>query len=82
MYSKLNKMKMIINFFKKGFQDLDYTYYEKMYEYEGKLCMGYVIVQNFRIFWLPAHTRITMCGNKKDLEENLKFLKENFGKIK
>jgi hypothetical protein len=73
-------MKMIINFFKKGFQDLDYSYYEKMYEYEGKLCMGYVIIRKFRIFWIPGYERIIMCGNKKDLEENLKFLKENLVK--
>ncbi len=82
MYSKINKMKMIIDFFKKGFQELDYSYYEQMYSYEGKLCMGYVIIRKFRIFWIPGYERITMCGNKHDLEENLKFLKENFGKIK
>ena len=73
-------MKTIINFFKKGFQELNYTYYKQMYSYEGKLYMGYVIVKNYRIFWLPVHTRITVCTDKESLEENLKFLKENLVK--
>ena len=80
MYSKIKKMKMIIDFFKKGFQELDYSYHKQIYSYEGKLCMGYVIVKNYRIFWLPAHTRITVCTDKESLEENLKFLKENLVK--
>jgi hypothetical protein len=67
-------MKKIIAFFKRGFEDLGYGYYKQVYCYNGKLYMGYVIVRNERFFWIPTYTRIAVCCDKEELDQNLKFL--------
>ena len=67
-------MKKIIAFFKRGFEDLGYAYFNQLYLYDCKLYLGYVVVRNERFFWIPTYTRIAVCCDKEELDQNLKFL--------
>lgn len=70
-------MKKIIDFFNRAFEELDYAYYKQVYCYEGKLCLGYVVVKNHRFLWIPMNRRVAVCCDKEELNQTLNFLKEN-----
>jgi hypothetical protein len=69
-------MKKLLNFFKRGFEDLNYTYYKKLYSCRGRNYIGYVIVQNYRCFWIPMHRQIAVCLDEKELRTTLNLLKQ------
>lgn len=56
-------------FFKNGFKSTGISVEEKIYYYEGKPQIGYVIYQNSIIFWVPAKDKIVVCSNKEELKE-------------
>jgi hypothetical protein len=70
-------MKKFIDFIKRGFEELNYTYYKQVYWYEGKLCLGYVIVRNHRFFWIPMNRQVAVCCDKEELNTTLNFLQKN-----
>ena len=67
-------MANIIKFIKSGFDtNLGYTAIERSYMYEGKPHLGYVLVKNYVIFWIPGYDRISVFIDKKALEEYLEL---------
>ena len=67
-------MANIINFIKSGFNtNLGYTAIERFYMYNGKPYMGYVLVKNYVIFWIPGYDRISVFIDKESLEEYLEL---------
>jgi len=65
-------MNKIINFFKSGFNtDCGYSVHSRTYTYNGKPQLGYVLVKNYIMFWLPGYDRIEVFVDKADLDEYL-----------
>jgi hypothetical protein len=69
-------MKHILNFIKSGFTDIGYNYHSIIYWYEGKPEIGYVITYDYRVFWLPTYTRISLCLTIEEVQETLEKLKK------
>ena len=67
-------MANIIKFIKSGFNtNLGYTAIERFYMYNGKPSMGYVLVKNYVIFWIPGYDRISVFIDRESLEEYLEL---------
>jgi hypothetical protein len=65
-----------INFFKNGFNtNAGYSTLDRIYYYDGKSYLGYVLVKNYTIFWINGYDRIAICSDKKELNETLERLK-------
>lgn len=66
-------MKKIIDFFKSGFNTNDgYSVLTRVYEYRGKYEIGYILVKNYKMFWIPGYDRIDLFVDKQSLEKYLK----------
>jgi hypothetical protein len=55
---KTNIMKKIKEFFHSGFGVTGHGISTHLYYYEGKPEIGYLLVENYKIFWLDANTVI------------------------
>jgi hypothetical protein len=66
-------LKRILN---SAFTEYDYAYYKQLYNYEGKLEIGYVVVKHHRFFWLPFSRRVAVCCDMEELQRTLRTLKE------
>ena len=67
-------MANIMKFIKSGFStDLGYSAIERFYMYNGKQHMGYVLVKNYVIFWIPGYDRISVFIDREALEGYLKL---------
>jgi hypothetical protein len=56
-------------FFKNGFKSTGISVEEKIYYYDGKPQVGYIVYQNSIIFWLPTKDRIVICNDIDQLKE-------------
>jgi|DEB19_MinimDraft_2_1074335.scaffolds.fasta_scaffold05706_2 hypothetical protein len=73
VYYLTNKL---IKFIKNGFStNIGYTVLERIYYYKGKAHLGYILVKNYNICWIPGYERIAICSSKKELDETLEKLK-------
>ena len=61
---------------KKAFGYHSISYYSIIYEYDGKPDIGYVIVLNERIFFIPTHRKLSVALDKKELHSKLNFYKK------
>lgn len=69
----------MLDFIKSGFStSLGYTAIERSYMYEGKPHIGYVLVKNYRIFWIPGYDRVGVFIDKASMNE---YLEKNFIKL-
>jgi hypothetical protein len=66
--------KLLKRIFNSAFAEYNYAYYKKIYFYEGRLCIGYVVVKHHRFLWIPLSRRIAVCCDAEELEETLKIL--------
>ena len=67
-------MTNIINFIKSGFNmNLGYTVNERIYTYNSKPHLGYVVVKNYIIFWITGYTRIGLFVDRKAMKEYLEL---------
>ena len=70
----------INKFIKSGFNtDCGYSILKRTYNYLGNPHVGYVLVKNYRIFWIHGYDRIEVFIDKKSLNE---YLELNSIKIK
>jgi hypothetical protein len=68
-------MKTLLNFIKNGFKDLGYAYYEHIYFHEGSYFAGYVVVYEYKFFWITSQKRVAICLDKEELNSVLNLLK-------
>lgn len=62
----------IIQFFKKGFDtNTGYSVAERLYPYENKLHIGYVLIKNYTMLWIKGYDRIEVFINKEELDKFL-----------
>ena len=73
VYYLTNKL---IKFIKNGFNtNTGYSTFDRIYHYGGKPYLGYVLVKNYNMFWIPGYDRIAICCDKRELNETLEKLK-------
>jgi hypothetical protein len=65
-------------FFRKAFGYESISYYSVVYHYEMKPQIGWVIVLNERIFFIPTHKRLSVALTKEDLDSQLAFYKNYY----
>lgn len=65
-----------IKFIKSGFDsNIGYSILERVYKYNGKVNIGYILVKNYNILWIPGYERIAICCDEKELNDTLNKLK-------
>jgi hypothetical protein len=63
----------MLDFIKSGFNlSLGYSVMKRSYMYGGKPHIGYVLVKNYRIFWIPGYDRIEVFIDEQSMNEYLK----------
>lgn len=69
----------MLDFIKSGFNtSLGYSAIERSYMYRGKPYIGYVLVKNYKMFWIPGYDRVSVFIDKESM--NL-YLEENSIKL-
>ena len=61
--------KPIKNFIKSGFKLTELSVEERMYDYDGKSYLGYVIYQNSVTFWISSRNKVVVCSDIEELKE-------------
>lgn len=69
-------MKKLFKFLSTSFSQT-YTYNNFFYINQNQLCIGYVITDNQRFFWLPLKFNVMVCYDREELELALDILNEN-----
>ncbi len=63
---------------KKAFGYQSVSYYARAYQYEGKPQIGYVIVLNERMFFIPSYRKLAIALDKEELENKLSFYRNYY----
>ena len=63
---------------KKAFGYQSVIYYTRVYQYEGKPQIGYVIVLNERMFFIPSYRILAIALDKEELENKLSFYRNYY----
>lgn len=64
----------MIKFLKSGFNtNCGYSVLTRTYNYVGKPQIGYVLVKNYVMFWLPGYDRIEVFTDKESLDQYLEI---------
>ena len=64
----------IINFLKSGFNtNLGYTIIKRGYTYDGNPYVGYTLVKNYKMFWLPGYDRIGVFSDRETLDKYIEI---------
>lgn len=67
--------KTMKKFFKKIFNtNTGYYLIERVYEYNCKIYIGYVLCQGYIMFGIPGYKRLGIFVDKSEADEALKFL--------
>lgn len=57
-------------FFEKGFNlNKGYSIQKWFYKYEGKSHIGYVLVKNYVLFWIPGYDIVDIFTDEESLNE-------------
>jgi hypothetical protein len=64
----------MLDFIRSGFNtSLGYSAIERCYMYNGKPYLGYVLVKNYTMFWIPGYDRIGVFSDRETLNQYLEL---------